>query len=44
MDLERKKKILKFMIEHANVEFINALYNKAVTLNQMKKINKKKSR
>lgn len=41
MDLERKKKILKFMIENANAEFINALYNKALTLNQMKK---KKSR
>lgn len=41
MDLERKKKILKFMIENANAEFINALYNKAIALNHIKK---KKSR
>lgn len=37
MDLERKKIILKLMIEHANAEFINALYSKAIALNLIKK-------
>lgn len=41
MNLDKKKKILIFIIEHSNADIINALYNKAVVLNQIKK---KKSR
>lgn len=41
MNLDRKKEILKIMIENGNAEFINALYNKAIALNHIKK---KKSR